>query len=195
MWIDEAIRRCYCEQNPCRKLGWSKDRPSEKPAITDEDIALIGRELEVEPEWMKISFQISIHHGTRLRATQVHLDNDVDWVRTTVTLHEKGGNTYTVPLHPALVTLFTKLKSAGCVRACELPYNPSKKWRQFFNRINRPQYCFHCCRVTVITRLARNNVPENLAMKFVGHRSTDVHRVYQKLRPDDLHICHVPVPT
>ena len=193
MWVDEAIQRGYCERNPCQRLGLTKDRAAEKPDISDADLALIARELDYEPEWMKISFRIAIHHGVRLRATQVNLESDVDWNRMIVTFREKGGIIYAVPLHPNLIPLFRELKAAGRGRTCELPTNASKKWMCFFKRIQLPQYCFHCCRVTVITKLARNGVPENLAMKFVGHRSADVHRIYQKLRADDLQLCHLTV--
>jgi len=193
MWFDEAVRRGFCETNPCRQLGLSKDQPREKPEIPVNDIALIEQELTNEPEWMLISFKIAILHGVRLRATQVDLVKDVDWESLTVTFHEKGHNVYTVPMHPELTRLFSTLKEAGHGKACVLPINASRIWMRFFRRIKRPNYCFHCCRVTVITRLARNRVPENLAMKFVGHRSTEVHRAYQKIQPGDLTLCHLPV--
>lgn len=47
--------------------------------------------------------------------------------------------------------------------------------------------------MTVITRLARSGVPEAKAMKFVGHASTEIHRIYQRLSVDDLACCHDPL--
>jgi hypothetical protein len=49
--------------------------------------------------------------------------------------------------------------------------------------------CFHCTRVTVITRLCRANVSESQAMRFVGHASETIHRVYQRLRAEDVSAC------
>lgn len=191
--LDEAIRRGYCLDNPCRRLGIKKQPIKPKPEITGQDIALILRELAQEPEWMGVSFRIAILHGTRLQATSVHLRDDIDLTTRRITFHEKGGKVFTVPLHEDLVTMVQQLRSAGAVRTCIIPKGASKRWRQFFDRIGRPQYCFHCCRVTVITRQARSGVSEGKAMRYVGHASTEIHRVYQRLKVEDLSACHAPL--
>ena len=187
--IDEAIRLEFCDRNPCRKTGLKKRPAKEKPEITDADIAMILEELKQEPEWMSTSFQIAIAHGTRLRATSIDLNRDVDWERWNVTFHEKGAKVFTVPLDDRLRPLFARLRGEGRHQTCDLPKDASKQWRRFFNRIGRPQYCFHCCRVTVITKLARGRVDISRAMKFVGHASTAIHRIYQRLMPEDLTDC------
>lgn len=188
--VDEAIRLGYADTNPCRKIGIKKHAPKVKPEFADEDIALIREKLKVELEWMRISFEIAIRHGTRLRATSIDLNRDVDWIRHTVTFHEKGHKTFTTPLSPDLLPMFERLKEEGRTRTCDLPVNASKYWTKFFRRIGKSQYCFHCCRVTTISKLARNGVPESHAIKFVGHASTEIHRVYQRLRAEDLQACH-----
>jgi len=63
MLMDEAKRRGYCHENPCREVKEKKHPPKVKPEITEADIGLILRELEAEPEWMRLSFSIAILHG------------------------------------------------------------------------------------------------------------------------------------
>ncbi|MEQ2005248.1 MAG: hypothetical protein ABMA26_00510 [Limisphaerales bacterium] len=193
--LDEAVRREFCERNPCHKTGLTKQPSPQKPEISGPDIALILDELQQEPEWMFVSFQISIAHGTRLRATSIDLRRDVNWDQWTVTFHEKGQKVFTVPLQERLRPLFERLRAEGRERTCEIPEDASKHWRRFFDRIGRPQYCFHCCRVTVISRLARAGVNQSQAMKFVGHSSADVHTLYQRLQTEDLAPCAAAVKT
>src|SRR6185436_14927826 len=90
MVIDEAMRRGYCHKNPCRQLKERKHPPKIKPEISECDIPLIERELALEPEWMPVAFAIAIRHATRLRATSIHLERDVDWNAKRITFHEKG---------------------------------------------------------------------------------------------------------
>jgi integrase len=188
--IDEAIRLGFAERNPCRRIGVKRHAAKVKPEFTDLDIDVIRRALLNEEEWMRISFEIAIRHGTRLRATSISLEHDVDWNLNTVTFHEKGHKTFTVALHPELCILFQSLRSKGYKRTCTIPINASKYWRSFFDKIGKPQFCFHCCRVSVISKMARQGIPENQAQKFTGHASTEIHRRYQRIRVEDLHACH-----
>jgi integrase len=193
MILDEAKRRGFCHENPCRNLKLKKNKPDPKLVITEADIELIRRELLAEPEWMRVSFEIAILHGTRLRATCINLERDVDWKTRRITFHEKGGKIFTVPIHPELLPVLEKLKASGRTTTCDIPKDASKKWRRFFKRIGRKDYCFHCCRVTVITRLAQSGVSEAKAMKYVGHACTEIHRQYQALSVEDLACCHEPL--
>ena len=187
--LDEAIRLEFCDRNCCRKTGLQKRPAKQKPEITDADIAMIHEELKQEAEWMKTSFSIAILHGTRLRATSIDLRWDVDWQRWTVTFHEKGSKIFTVSLDEQLRPLFERLRAEGRERTCDLPKDASKHWRRFFDRIERPAYCFHCCRVSVITKMARAGVGQSQAMKYVGHSSEEIHRQYQRLHCEDLVDC------
>lgn len=49
-----------------------------------------------------------------------------------------------------------------------------------------PHLCFHCTRVTVITKMARAGVPMAVAMAYVLHSSSLVHKIYQRLGIADL---------
>lgn len=186
--MDWAIKLEFASHNPCRNLGIRKQPVREKPEFTDEQIALIRENLPSEPEWMRTCFEIAIHQGSRLRGCQISM-SEVDLEGRRMVLHEKGHKVFTVPIHPALIPLFVRLKAEGRVWSCEVPVNASKAWRSFFDRIGLEGHSFHCSRVSVISRLARSGVPESRAMRYVGHSSTEIHRHYQRLGVEDLHAC------
>lgn len=186
--LQEAIRRKFIQVNPAQHLGLRRDRPEEKPEITPEEEALIRFKLKAEPEWMRICFEIAMATGCRLRECSIDFRN-VDFKLTLLHLKAKGGKTHTMPLPPSLERLFFKLKERGLKRTCTIPALPSKAWWWFFKRIGMPHLSFHSTRVTVVTRLARAGVQERVAMRYVGHASATIHRIYTRLQVDDLKCC------
>lgn len=185
----EAVRRGYAETNHCEKLGIMKDPSRQKPEMTDDEIAKIRAELRTRPEWMRISFEIALHQGCRLSETSMSL-SQVDLTRQTITFFAKGRgsglkNVFTTQLHPNLRGLFGRLALEGKDRTCTLPLMAAKEWHSFFREVGLPHLCFHCTRVTVITRMAREGVPISQAMRFVGHASEAIHRIYQRLAAPD----------
>lgn len=184
-----AIKRGFIQSNPCAQLGIKRHKSPEKPELSDEDIALIRSKLvELDaPEWMRVSFEVAIHQGCRLSETSIPLSR-VDWENRNIEFHAKGGRKYTAPMHPGLLPLLERLKRDARKRTCEIPAMPSKAWWLFFKKIglHKKGVCFHCTRVTVITRLIRAGIPENQVKKIVHHASTEVHRIYQRLGVDDV---------
>jgi integrase len=186
----EAMRRDFCEGNPCDRIGITKDRPKEKFEISDPEIDTIRRALKKRPTWMQVSFEIAIHQGCRLQETSVPW-NHVDFARDAISFVAKGRNgqphEFTTKLHPELKPILQRLraKNPASTRTCILPVMAAKEWHFFFKEIGLPHLSFHCTRVTVITRLARAGVPIQQAMAFVGHASEAIHQVYQKLKPAD----------
>ena len=158
-------------------------------------LAEIERDLPLEKRWMSTSLTIALHHGCRLRETQIPFTR-IDFRAGTIRFVAKGRSggephVFTVQIHPGLVDLLTRIKATGAEYTCVLPRLPSKAWWSLFQGDPRLKHlCFHCTRVTVITRLARAGVPISTAMRYVGHSSEAVHRIYQKLRADDLGVCH-----
>lgn len=186
----EAMRRGYAETNHCEKLGIGKDPAKQKPEMTDPEIAAIRQGLAGRPDWMRISFEIALHQGCRLTETALPL-SAVDLTRNTLTFCAKGRggglkHEFTTSLHPGLRPMMEALVAAGASVTCELPVMAAKEWHSFFREIRLPHLCFHCTRVTVITRMARAGVPIAQAMAFVGHASQTIHRVYQRLATTDL---------
>lgn len=195
--MGEAVKRGMCQVNPCARMGIKRDKPKEKPEISDEEITKIRNELDriddetgerAWPEWMKISFEIAIHQGCRLRETSVPF-RDIDFDRQTITFNAKGSKRFTTALHPGLHEYLQLLENQGKSTTCELPVMPSKFFHTLFTKLHLKHLCFHCTRVTVVTRLARAGVPMSQAMRFVGHSSHIVHRIYQRLSVDDLGHC------
>jgi integrase len=207
MLMDEAIRRGYAQTNPCAKLGIKRSPGREKPELTDEDIEFIRSNLDSEDEpnrtFLKNSFEIARYQGCRLGETFLNPCSDVEIFEEErggkmvkvgrIHFHRKGGKFDTVPLHPALVPLFESLQASGAQSTYDQPPNPSRKWTDFLIRIGmkkrKPAACFHSLRVTAATRMARANVSEAKAMKYLSHASTVVHRTYQRLRSGDLDDC------
>jgi integrase len=68
----------------------------------------------------------------------------------------------------------------------EFPFQPSRRWQQFFIVIKKPHLTFHCLRVTYVNRLRRVGVPREAAMRLVNHSSELIHQIYQRERVDDV---------
>lgn len=197
--LAEAVRRSFITTNPCTKLGLRRDPAKEKEEMTDAEIgtiraALFAREgaLPLPKRWMSITFEVAIHQGCRLTETQLPMSS-VNLHANTIRFVGKGRNgipkIFTTALHPGLRPLMLQLVDAGATVTCTHPKMSSVHWFKFLNEIGLGHLCFHCTRVTVITRLARAGVPIQQAMRFVGHSSEQVHAIYQKLKSDDLSAC------
>jgi integrase len=198
----EAVHRGFISTSPLERMGIKKQRAAEKPEITDAEVATIRQLLAAKeghlplPErWMTISFEIALHQGCRVSETSLPL-SDIDLKTQHITFHAKRSKVFTTQLHPALMPLIQQLKAANAVRTCVLPKMATRDWHLFFKgRAERnrqglfPHLTFHSTRVTVITRMARNGVPIQQAMAYVGHADEAVHRIYQRLQADDLTRC------
>lgn len=178
--MHEAVESDFADSNPCSRLGIKKEPVSVKPAISADEHNAIIDALKAEPEWMRTSYAIAWHQGCRFSETCLPL-SQVDLVRGTITFHAKGGKDFTAPLAKELRPLFEKLKRQSRKTTFQMPSMPSKQWWQFFKRIGFPHLCFHCTRVTFITRCYQHDIPEHVVMKLAGHASTTVHRVYPRL--------------
>lgn len=187
--LRQAVKRGFVQNNPCDSLGIPRHKPAEKPELSDDDIALIREQLvaQEKPEWMKVCFEIAMHQGCRLRETSLPLSR-IDLEKRTIQFHAKGDRPFTAPIHPNIIPMFQRMKDAKQKMTCELPPLPSKQWFLFFKKIglHKKGVCFHCTRVTVITRLIRAGEPENKVKKIVNHASTEVHRIYQRLGVEDV---------
>jgi integrase len=62
----------------------------------------------------------------------------------------------------------------------------AKEWWKFRRDHDLAHLTFHSTRVSVITRMARAGVTQQKAMRFVGHASATIHRVYQRLNAGDV---------
>ncbi|MEZ5405219.1 MAG: tyrosine-type recombinase/integrase [Verrucomicrobiia bacterium] len=184
--MNEAKLRDYISENPCLKHGMKRHKSKEKPEMSDNEIQIIRQHLKKYPEWMSIAFEIAIHQGCRLSETHLPME-DVDLLNKKITFTIKGNKRFTTAIVPDLLPLLKKLKKERRTMTYERPkYLIGKPWWAFFRSVGLSHLCFHCTRVTVITRLARARIPMSEVMNFVGHSSELVHRVYQRLNVDDV---------
>ena len=202
MIMDEAHRRGLTVEpiNPARKLGLSKKPLRRKPEITKDEEALIIAaladpleiipfEAEARSSWMLTAFTVAIKQGCRLKETSFDLYDQVDLNKRQITFHAKGGKTFTTSLHTDLVPLIERLRGEGRRRSWEWFGNSSRDFTRFFRKIGMRHICFHCTRVSAITRCARAGVPLSQALRYFGHASTAVHESYQRLSADDVGSC------
>jgi hypothetical protein len=188
MIMGEALRLEHADSNPLVRLNLKQDKPKRKPELTDEEIRLIRKALKGEPEWMRISFNIALHTGCRLRETRIPL-SCIDFGEGKITFPSpKGGEdrAFSVPMPSALRPLFERLRRAKRSSTVEFPFQPSRCWMRFFTNIRMPHLCFHCLRVTYVNRLRRAGVPREAAMRLVNHSSELVHQIYQRERVEDV---------
>lgn len=184
----EAVRLGHADANPLTSLKIKTDPVAKKPEMSDAEIRDIREALKEEPEWMQNAFEISLHTGCRLLETSIPM-KCVNFDENKITFPTpKGGEVraFSVPMPSALRLLFEKLRDAKKQCTVEFPFQPSRKWGEFFKKLGMPHLCFHCLRVTYINRLRRAGVPRDVAMRLVNHASSLIHQVYQRERVEDV---------
>jgi integrase len=183
--MHEAVQCGYASVNPCERLGIPMDQPPRKPRITDAEHGQILAALEKEPEWMRVSYAIAWEQGCRFSETCLPL-SDCDLVRKVIRFRTKGhkDSVAEFPLAPQLIPLIRELKRKGNIRTFEMPDMPGKQWWLFFKRIGLRHLCFHCTRVTFITRCYEAGVPRDMVMRLVGHSTYAAHACYPRLTAD-----------
>ena len=185
--MDEGVTRGLAVNNPARKLGIQREETEPKPEITNEELALIFPALTTRPVWMQRSFFLALNTGLRFATTALHRDQ-VKTARNEIVIEKpKGGRAkaFAIALYPEIEPLIARWLKSGEPWLWHLPPKEldfaSLVWTKFFREIGLPHLCFHCTRVTFITRGALGGVPEAMMMKLVNHASVEVHRIYQRL--------------
>ena len=186
--MGEAVRLGHADANPLIRLKMRRERAAKKPELTDEEIVEIKEALKSEPEWMQIAFEIGLHTGCRLRETRIPLAC-VEFRENKITFpHPKGGEdrAFSIPMPSAIRPLLEGLAKEKCRYTLEFPFQPSRRWQQFFIKVKKPHLCFHCLRVTYVNRLRRAGVPREAAMRLVNHASELIHQIYQREKVEDV---------
>ena len=162
-----------------------------KPVFSDNEIKIVRRALSVDavPEWMKVSFEIALATGCRLRETQIPL-SCVDLKNRVMTFPcPKGGSgkSFTIPIPAAIEPMLARMKAEGRELTCEVPRTKASLcWRRLLDICGLKTHCFHSLRVTRVTRLRLAGCSQSVAMRLVNHSSTLVHELYQRHCVDDL---------
>jgi site-specific recombinase XerD len=186
--MDEAkVRRLYRADNPARKLGLEKEKTIAKPEISNDELSSIFAALETRPAWMSRSFNLALRTGLRSAETRL-VRSQVDWPNKLLRIENpKGGRAFSIPIYSSIEPLIRKWWEGGDEAFWEPPEGTLSglSWTKFFREIGLGHLCFHCTRVTFISRGARAGIPEGMMMKLVNHASEEVHRIYQRLPPGD----------
>lgn len=188
MIMGEAVRLGHADANPLTSLKLKRDKSAKKPELTDDEIRTIREALKEEPEWMQTAFDIALHTGCRLQETRIPL-SCIDFEENKITFPSpKGGEdrAFSIPMPSALRPLFEKLRRLKKKVTLEFPFQPSRRWQQFFAKVKMPHLCFHCLRVTYVNRLRRAGVPREVSMRLVNHASELIHKVYQREKAEDV---------
>ncbi len=188
MIMGEAVRLGHADANPLVSLKLRRDKAAKKPELSDAEIVKIRKALIEEPEWMGMAFEIALHTGCRLRETRIPT-SCLDFAENKITFPSpKGGEAraFSVPMPSALRPRFEQLRRSKQKFTLEFPFQPSRRWQQFFIKLKLPQLCFHCLRVTYVNRLRRAGVPREAAMRLVNHSSELIHQIYQREKVEDV---------
>jgi integrase len=182
----EAVQSGFASVNPCEKLGIGREPAARKPRITDVENKIITEGLRDKPEWMRISYKIAWEQGCRFSETRLHIPTQVDLNRMVIRFRTKGRKAELAefPLSPRLVSLFRYLIEEGREWTFDQPSFASKAWWRFFRNVGLPHLCFHCTRVTFITRCYESGIPREGVMRLAGHSNYAAHQVYPRVTAD-----------
>lgn len=200
--MDEAVRRGLATDNPARKLGIAREESALKPELEDSQITTIYT--AEKPVWMHRSFHIGLHTALRFSDTAIERSR-VNWKAQEIVIDRpKGGRkrAFSIQIYPSIRDMIEEFMDS---REHVLWSLPTKErlltgiyWRRFLDGLGLlSPYCFHCTRVTFISRGARNGVPEGAMMKMVNHASKEIHRIYQRLASSDAlrYREQIPIPS
>lgn len=199
--MDEAkVRRLFRGDNPVRKLGIEREAVVPKPEFSDAEIQTITEALKRQPVWMQRSFHLALRTGLRFAETRL-IRSQVDWGNRLVHIENpKGGRgrAFSIPIYDSIEPMLKEWWATSDAYFCDIPEKTitGLTWTNFFREIKLPHLCFHCTRVTFISRGARAGISEGMMMKLVNHASEEVHRIYQRLPPEDAArlVATIPIP-
>jgi integrase len=193
--MQKAVWLGIIKANPLLRHGFKKEELEKvKPEVTDAEFALILPALKAEAKadpskrWMLESFLIGMETGCRLRETAIPL-KCVDFEAKIITFPApKGGRkkAFSIPMPAKLEPLLRRMRDEGRKVTVKFPFQPSRQWSLFFARLRMSHLCFHCLRVTKVTRLRREGVPREVAMRLVNHSSELIHLLYDRHQVEDL---------
>jgi integrase len=169
--------------NPCERLGIGRDAAPRKPRISEIEHRHILQELASRPEWMRVCYAIAWEQGCRLSETHLHIGTQIDTDRAIIRFRTKGhkGSLAEFPLAPQLLPMFAQMIAEGREWSCILPRNAARAWWDFFRAIGLPHVCFHCTRITWITRAYEAGIPREHIMRMCGHATYAAHQIYPRI--------------
>lgn len=187
--LDEAVERGLADKNEARKLMIGRTEPALKPEMSDQEIEAIYA--APKPLWMHRSFHIGLHTALRFSDTAIERSR-VNWTAQEIVIDlPKGGRkrAFGINIYPTIREMIEEFMDSGENVLWTLPPKErvltSLSWMHFFRSLGLDHLCFHCTRVSFISRGARGGVPEGSMIKMTNHASKEIHRIYQRLSSTD----------
>jgi hypothetical protein len=188
MVLDEAVARGYCGSNVAKGLRFRHDKPKDKSAWTDAEIARVDATLEQTDRygWMRTTFLLGRYQALRIRQCAVpleciDLDRGMIHYPNEIVKMAKG---FSQPISPKFLPTLRELvghrRATGHRTLCDVPVLCSVEWRQFLDTLGLHHLSHHGLRVSWISRAALSGVPEIVARQFANHSSSIVHQIYQR---------------
>lgn len=82
--------------------------------------------------------------------------------------------------------IVARRRAAGASTLADMPDMASLHWRKFLDSLGMTNVSHHSLRVRWVSEAAKAGIHEAAAMRFSGHSSSEVHRIYLKLTTADL---------
>jgi len=206
MVMGEAVNRELVTRNPLTNLRIAKDPEKERSPFSEQQLAKLdaifndgghryafkGEHLVERFGWLHTCYLFGKWQAVRLRQCAALLsvvDMEHNVLRWPASLMKQRRD-HVQPIRKGFQSELRELVrlrlEAGETTLANLPPLPSLHWRAFLDSLNMRNVSHHGLRSYVITRMAVSGVPESACMKWVGHSSQAIHRVYQRFSTDDL---------
>lgn len=194
-------------ENPFENVDYYEVDAATREPLTDEELAKVCQ--SAEGEYRRL-FAVAIYSGMRLKdCCLCEWGKNIDLTHNLLfKVTSKTKAPVSFPLHPVLRTILEEVpaqsrKGFVCPELAEL-YENGQRWRisltvrELFeaeglvtqqtgtdSKRKIALGSFHSFRHTFITLCARGGIPEGKVMQWIGHKSQDVHRLYQHWAPKE----------
>ncbi len=192
MAMDEAVARGHAMSNPARKLKIEREDTAIKPEISEDEEEKILAALATQPDWMQLSFEIAIATGLRFSDTRL-ASGSIQWSNDLIEIAKpKGGHkrAFSIPIYDSIRNVLRVFHQSKRPFLWTMPEKDRGLngilWMRFFRELGLDHLCFHCTRVTFISRGMRAGIPESVMMKMVNHGLSLINRIYQRWTSDDV---------
>jgi hypothetical protein len=192
--LKEAKIRGYCSEVVTEKLGWSTDDRIEYEPWTDGEIHLAlekSKSLPKELQWIRVALILGTYQAIRsgqIRAPLSAFDFQQKMIFWPKSVMKGKKRDWVQPMDARMIPLLQPIveerRKARKTTLAERPELYALKVRRWLDSegIGIPKQ-LHGLRATWITKAALSGVPEAVAMAFVHHAGSEVHRIYQRVKP------------
>lgn len=192
--LREAKTRGYCSEIVTERLGWPADDRIEYEPWTDQEIQLAltkSEKLPKDTQWLRCALILGTYQATRsgqIRAPLSAFDFQQKMIFWPKSVMKGQRRDWVQPMDPRMIPLLQPIveerRKARKSTLAERPELYALKTRRWLDSrgIGIPKQ-LHGLRATWITKAALGGVPEAVAMAFVHHAGSEVHRIYQRVKP------------